>query len=367
MGLLAVKIAQMYAVRSDIIGVEKSLILQSLYEEITPISWPQVEEVLKVHAPVNFWDKVVDIKEEPLATASLGQVHTARLKNDEEVVVKVIKPEAVKDFEKDLNAVRLMAWIAIIFYPKLKRLANPIGTIDTIARLTRQELNLLNESDGANRLRKLIDEAENLSHLKLLKFPKIYLNLSSSKVLVSQRLSVTSVRLGLEQESFTYEHLLRLFRVHGYFLFLKGEFHGDLHPGNIFFDQDQFWFIDNANIETVDVVFSQGLLQFLAKLGEKDYGAAAKAMEGISQRPPKNKKKYYQDFQNLYHEFKEGTTSLTTQMMATVKLCVHSGMEFPEGAFPVIKSLMYLDGMVLKCHPKAKLLEDVLDYLNDKQ
>ena len=57
--------------------------------------------------------------------------------------------------------------------------------------------------------------------------------------------------------------------------------------------------------------------------------------------------------------------SLTLQMMRTVKLAVHSGVTFPRGAFPFIKSLMYLDGMVLRAAPGARLLRDVARFAED--
>jgi ubiquinone biosynthesis protein len=60
-----------------------------------------------------------------------------------------------------------------------------------------------------------------------------------------------------------------------------------------------------------------------------------------------------------------GEQSLTTQMMRTVRMAVERGLEFPEGAFPVIKSLMYLDGMALSAAPDRVLLEDVAAFAGD--
>ena len=127
-------------------------------------------------------------------------------------------------------------------------------------------------------------------------------------------------------------------------------------------DGTQITKTDNANIEETDLTFSKGLLKFLGELGEGDYSSAAQTMESLSLSPPKDASQYYERFTKLYEGFESGTSSPTNQMMETVKLCVHSGMEFPQGAFPIIKSLMYLDGMALKCAPEAKLLDDVLAY-----
>ena len=361
-GLLAVKIAQMYAVRSDLLSSETCAKLRSLFETTSPIPWETVESVLQKSATPEFHQRLQTIDQTPLATASLGQVHRATLNSGEQVVVKIIKPQAQASFEKDLRTVKRLAQCAIIFYPKLKRLADPIGTIETIARLTRTELDLRNESRGTLQLQELRDKRPDLSHLHALHFPKIYADLTSSEVLVSEYIEHKSVSRGLEDGSFTYQHLLHLFRIQGYFLFLNAKFHGDLHPGNVFFHNEEFWFLDNAYIEETDLTFSKGLLKFLGELGEGDYSSAAQTMENLSLSPPKDASQYYERFTKLYEGFESGTSSLTNQMMETVKLCVHSGMEFPQGAFPIIKSLMYLDGMALKCAPEAKLLDDVLAY-----
>lgn len=52
-------------------------------------------------------------------------------------------------------------------------------------------------------------------------------------------------------------------------------------------------------------------------------------------------------------------------MMETIKLGVNSGMRFEKGIFPIIKSLMYLDGMVLRCNPQAILLKDMRKYIDE--
>jgi len=72
-------------------------------------------------------------------------------------------------------------------------------------------------------------------------------------------------------------------------------------------------------------------------------------------------------FNTLYSDFKNKTVSevsLTRKMMETIKLGVNSGMEFEEGMFSIIKSLMYMDDMVLRCNPKAVLLKDMRCFID---
>ena len=124
--------------------------------------------------------------------------------------------------------------------------------------------------------------------------------------------------------AFRYEHVLELFRLHGYFLFLRGTFHGDLHPGNVLFEEGRFVFLDNANIETAPPALARGILDLLLALGDDDLPAAVEAMISTSTRPVSrsNRQALGEKMTDLYRGFlgkPVGEVSLTSQMMATVR------------------------------------------------
>jgi ubiquinone biosynthesis protein len=77
---------------------------------------------------------------------------------------------------------------------------------------------------------------------------------------------------------------------------------------------------------------------------------------------------YADKFLELYRDFADTTVSqvsLTRMMMNTIKLGVNSGMVFEKGMYPIIKSMMYLDGMVLKCKPDAVLMRDMRGFIGE--
>ncbi len=369
MGLLAVKIAQMYAIRADLLGPEKTAKLNGFYEEATPMPPGEFLAEVKREAPPAFWENLAHLEEKPLAVASLGQVHRGRLKDGTEIVVKVLRQDHAAEFQRDVAAVRLLAKTSLFFYPPLQRLADPLGTLETIRRTTVTEMDLLAEASGTDEMIRLRDlGVATLPHLKLLAFPRIYREFSTQHFLVSEFVAAPTVRKLLKAKQFTYDNLLLLFRIHGYYLFFQGQFHGDFHPGNIFYDGQRFWFIDNANVETVPRQFSRGLLAFMVALGEKRYDDAALAIESLGVRPLAKPQEFRDAFAKLYANFGNkpvGEESLTMQMMQTIRMAVEKGLQFPEGAFPIIKSLMYLDGMAISCAPEKFLLEDVATYAKD--
>ncbi|MEM7144093.1 MAG: AarF/UbiB family protein [Verrucomicrobiota bacterium] len=373
MGLLAVKIAQMYAVRTDLLPPEKCQALSQLFDNATPIPFEKFDSAVNRDAPEPLAQHLDNIQPKPLATASLGQVHRATLDDGTQVVIKILREDHRPEFEKDLRTVRRLAKSALFFYPKLERVADPIGVLDAVERTTLTEMTLTREISGTQVLKDLRDQhIEDLPHLKQLHFPVFHPDLSNDRVLVSTFIPAPTVRRLLAAQQFPYEALLTLFRIHGYYLFYHGKFHGDLHPGNIHYDPESktFWLLDNANVESVPPTFARGLLEMLAALGTADFPRAADTLLALSTTTPRNPTTFKEAFLNLYQNFSNrpvAEISLTRQMAKTIRLAVDHGLTFPKGAFPVVKSLMYLDGMALQCNPDARLLQDVLSFQSDIQ
>lgn len=371
MGLLAVKIAQMYAVRSDLLGTGKCAELSRLLQRTEPLTQDEFERRWNEIAPAALVAELENLDPDPLAAASLGQVHRATLRGGRKVVVKIAKRETREAFLRDVRKFRSLLKLSLMFYPKLERLADPIDALETVERQTLREMDFTAEIAGARRLAELASEqADSLPHLRKLGFPEYFGGFSNERLLVSGFLEGRTLAGWLDSGGLPYEALLDLFRIHGYFLFVRGEFHGDLHPGNVIWHEGRFWFLDNANIETVPPRFGRGIFQMMVLLGSGDLPRAADQLAALSLKPlgASRLAGFRSQFTALYQDFAGKTvaeTSLTDQMMKTVKMAVHSGVTFPRGAFPMIKSLMYLDGMVLRAAPQAKLLQDVARFADD--
>jgi len=267
----------------------------------------------------------------------------------------------------------LKRWIrmGLFFRPKLRKVGNPIGLLAHIEDYTLRELNLLNEIDGRNQLIAHAKAIEAHFAMPKLKFPKMWEALSNEHILVMEEITHPTLESHLEAGTFTWPDMLELFRIHGAFMFGLGTFHGDLHPGNAMMDdQGNFLFIDtgaicNAPEHVRNALF--GFFYFLAKGELKNAFDAMLTMAAV--RPTgKTLDTYYASMNELYDGF-VGTSvsevSLTEQMMKTVKAAVLAGCAFGEEAFPIIRSLMYMDGMVLKGHPSVDLISSMGPYLDE--
>lgn len=362
MGLLAVKIGQVHALRLDFLPVEKCQKLSLLYRQNNDIPaedvFPKIDKSL-----------FEEIDETPVASASVGQVHSAKYKG-KRVAVKIIKQNFKKSFLKDVKSIRKLLKFSLFFVPKLKGVFDPLGILEHIEEYTLKEIDLLKEIEGQDTLKKIYDENKNRFDLSSLEFPKIFKEISTSDMMVSQFVDGKTFDELLDEKKLPYEKLLELFKVHGFYLFKIGTFHGDIHPGNIILSNDKLFFVDTGAISFASKRLSQGLLRFFEHLSFYNYEQCARALNDMAEIRIEGEsyKKFAAEFINLYSDFQDKTVSeisLTRKMMETIKLGVNSGMRFEKGMFPIIKSLMYLDGMVLRCNPNAILLKDMRKHINE--
>lgn len=371
-GLLAVKLAQIFALRPDIISLDKCKQLQTLYSSASTIPTENVFKILKEKAPDSYHENISWFDVEPLAAASVGQVHKAKLKTGEKVVVKVIKEDHERKFKRDVKRMTRWLKLAMILSPKLRRVGNPIALLEHVQDYTLRELDLRNEIIGASKLNAIREELSGDFPMKRLRFPKYYPELSNRHVLVSELIDGQTLEQGIIKSNLAWEDLLELFRIHGAFMFGVGTFHGDLHPGNCILDkQGNFVFIDNGAICEAPRKVSNSLFNFFYHLSSNDKDLAFEALISLAERRPRSVKveEFKKDMHEIYKDFENlsvGQQSLTEVMMKTVRSAVeNAGADYGEEGFPIIRSLMYMDGLVIRTYPEVKLISEMTGPLNE--
>ena len=371
-GLLAVKLAQIFALRPDIISLEKCKQLQTLYSSASTIPTENVFKILKEKAPDSYHENISWFDVEPLAAASVGQVHKAKLKTGEKVVVKVIKEDHERKFKRDVKRMTRWLKLAMILSPKLRRVGNPIALLEHVQDYTLRELDLRNEIIGASKLNAIREELSEDFPMERLRFPKYYPELSNRHVLVSELIDGQTLEQGIIKSNLAWEDLLELFRIHGAFMFGVGTFHGDLHPGNCILDkQGNFVFIDNGAICEAPRKVSNSLFNFFYHLSSNDKDLAFESLISLAERRPRSVKveEFKKDMHEIYRDFENlsvGQQSLTEVMMKTVRSAVeNAGADYGEEGFPIIRSLMYMDGLVIRTYPEVKLISEMTGSLNE--
>ena len=235
MGTTFIKLGQFLATRPDIIGETLADDLVKLQDKLPPFELYESKKILKKEIGENLYQNIITLSE-PIAAASIAQVHIAKIKiagYEKEVAVKILRPDIEKQFNEELDALMLFAYIVENLFSKTKRL-KLVEVVHLLREITNIEMDLRFEAAAANEL------YENTKNDEGFNVPKIYWNYTSRKVLTLDKVDGISIR---EQELLKESGVdLKILSENLIQHFLKqavrdGFFHGDMHQGNLFVDK----------------------------------------------------------------------------------------------------------------------------------
>ena len=232
LGPVFVKFGQMLSTRRDLLDDDLANELAMLQDNVKPfdglLAKEIIEKALNLHSVADLFD---EFDEKPLASASIAQVHTALLKqNNEQVIIKVIRPHIEGTIAADIELMRILALIAQRVLPDGKRL-RPIEVVEEYRKTIVDELDLAREAANGNRLKSNFQNSEELY------IPTIYLDHCRKNVLVMERINgIPVANVGDLTANKTDFKLLAERGVNIFFtqVFRDSFFHADMHPGNIF-------------------------------------------------------------------------------------------------------------------------------------
>jgi ubiquinone biosynthesis protein len=229
LGPTFVKFGQLLSLRPDVVPPDVVLELKALQDQVTPFPFDQVREVVEADLELSLEQLFVAFDEQPIAAASIGQVHRATLPNGNRVAVKVQRPDAPRQVEADLE---LMYQAARFVRDRVKALEfiDTVSLVDEFARTIRAELDYRAEARNAEQFHR--DFAAD-PHVRV---PQVYWTYSSSRVLTLEFLDGAQLR-DVDLEHLTLEDRRQLaYRITETWMamiFRHGFFHGDPHPANV--------------------------------------------------------------------------------------------------------------------------------------
>ena len=153
LGPIFIKFGQLLSTRTDILDEATAKDLQSLTDNCEPFSVEKLKHIVKKELGDTVDNLFLSFEEEPLAAASLAQVHEAKLKNGKEVVVKVLRPNIERDVKRNLRALKAAARLTKYLYKESDRL-KPIEVVKDYESTILRELDLRLEASNSNLTRK---------------------------------------------------------------------------------------------------------------------------------------------------------------------------------------------------------------------
>ena len=230
LGPIFVKFGQALSTRRDLLPPDIADELAKLQDAVPPFP----AEVAIGIINEAYGEPVEEVFErfdtEPLAAASIAQVHTAKLKAGTEVIVKVLRPGVLEQIERDLDVLRMIAGLADRYWEHGKRL-KPLEIVDEYEHTILDELDLMREAANSAQLKR------NFQGSDMLYVPEIYWDFCRPEVLVQERIFGTPISdMDTLREAGTNIQVLAENGVEIFFtqVFRHNFFHADMHPGNIF-------------------------------------------------------------------------------------------------------------------------------------
>jgi len=230
LGPIFVKFGQAISTRRDLLPPDIADELAKLQDAVPPFPAEQAVAILNeaYGEPVDSVFKRFDV--EPLAAASIAQVHTAQLQSGQEVIVKVLRPGVQDQIDRDLGVLRMLAGLADRYWVHGKRL-RPLEVVDEYEHTILDELDLMREAANTAQLKR------NFQGSEMLYVPDVYWDYCRPEVLVQERIYGTPISdMDALREAGTNIQVLAENGVEIFFtqVFRHNFFHADMHPGNIF-------------------------------------------------------------------------------------------------------------------------------------
>ncbi|MGR8934404.1 MAG: ubiquinone biosynthesis regulatory protein kinase UbiB [Gammaproteobacteria bacterium] len=230
LGPIFVKFGQALSTRKDLLPEDIADELVKLQDRVPPFSNETARAIIEQELAMPVEKAFAQFDSEPLASASIAQVHKAELQNGEKVIVKVLRPDIENRIHADVGLLYELARFAERFWPDARRL-RAVEVVAEFEKTIFDELDLMREAANAMKLRK------NFENSAILYIPQVHWPLTRRKVMVMERIS--GIPVGDIKQLREHRADFKLLAERGVEIFFTqvfrdNFFHADMHPGNIF-------------------------------------------------------------------------------------------------------------------------------------
>lgn len=276
LGPIFIKFGQILSTRRDLLPDDIANELKHLQDNVAPFDGKIAKQLIEKGLGKQTQEIFAAFEVEPLASASIAQVHSARLLNGKEVVVKVIRPGIVKTIDQDISLMLVFANLLERYWSDGRRL-HPVQIVKDYEKTIFDELDLQREAANASQIRR------NFLHSDLIYIPEVFWDHTNTHVLVMERIygipvaDVDALRKSGVNLKALAERGVEIFFTQ---VFRDSFFHADMHPGNIFVSPNntntpQYIAIDFGIVGTLTPEDQNYLARNLLAFFKRDYRQVA--------------------------------------------------------------------------------------------
>lgn len=366
LGPTFIKFGQLMASRPDLVPQDYLEEMSLLQDQVQPIEFKIVEGVLSEDLGPDWKKHFQFVDEKPLGSASIAQVHKARLNSGQNVVIKVQRPGLLQTINDDLNVLYFIAELLETYVPEV-RMFNPTGMVDEYFKTLELETNFVVE---ANNIRKF---KENFKKEDKIKIPEVYFDLVTERILVMEELigRPLSQEGALSQSNTQAEEIIKMgLRAYLKMVFIDGFFHGDLHAGNFFvFPENQIGLIDFGVVGRLNSKTQSSIVNMLLALSKEDYTQLAYEYVDIAPfSETVNVDLFARELQALISPYFGLTTkhvNVGRILMSSSSVAATHGLSVPTELMMFFKSIVSIEGLGQKILPDFDFLQNTLSMIGE--
>lgn len=367
-GGIFVKFGQVLSTRSELFPRAFIRELSELQQHVTPLSEEQVRQLLREALPGEMEDTFADFDYTPLAAASIGQVHKARLREgQQEVIVKLLRPDVSDLMENDLSILLDFAdWIS-----ERSDWAETIGFKNLatgFAEGFREEIDFSIEVRNTLQIAQTVNES-----VYPVKVPMVYTRYSNDRLIVQEYIEGCTI---IDADHLIIQHELDRYELAQSILYSffeqmvgPGIFHADPHPGNIFIDAKtgEATLLDFGAVGRLPKEQQEAFQLFLIGLHQQDEGVIYDAMtKMIKDSSHIDRIQMEQELGQLLLKVSYVDRIPTQELVLTLFAIVRShGMQFYPSVAQALRSMVTLDGTLRLIHPSFDTFGEAKDFSED--
>ena len=365
MGPTYIKLGQLLSTRPDLLPDRYLEALSSLQDDLPTIPYAEVQEIIESELGTKISKAFNSFEEEPLASASIGQVHLAELRSGKTVAVKVQRPGIRKKFMDDLDTLEEMADLAV----KHTEVGKKYGFNDVLAELRRI---MLHELDYLREANNLVTLGINLKDYRRLIVPQPIPDYTTSRVLTMEYVKgkkITSVSPLKKTENDYLPLVDELIEAYLKQIVSDGFVHADPHPGNIhLLENEKIALMDLGMVAQFSKQMKENLLRLLLGLSKNDGEEIADILLNMSDLTDQATEK---EFRREISIMVQESSNSTAKDMQTGKLLIQmnrsaamNGIHLPVEVNILGKILLNMDQIIEFLAPEYDLREAVRKYMS---
>jgi ubiquinone biosynthesis protein len=363
LGTTFVKFGQLLSTRRDIIGATYAAELAKLQDSMKPFPTEKAREIVAEELGKPISEIFSFFEGTPIASASVGQVHRATLKDGTKVVVKVQRPGIEDTIKSDLRLMHYLAGMVNKHVPEFRKY-DPVYLVNEFDRSIMKELDFQRESKNAERL------GINFKGDPGIHIPAVFENLCTKRVMVMEELRGAKLSDIISGHSKKYDNALiarRCVRAFFKMVLVDGFYHGDMHPGNIMIlGRNVVGLLDFGRVDRIDKEVAERMLKLALFAVEGDVNGLVEHMIRTGMiKDTANTDSFKADVSDVldqYYSVRIVDVKMGQMLSDLVDVLGRYEFNRPRELAELTRSLLIVEGMCNELDPRFNIAEEFEPY-----